>query len=64
MNGASKPLSVRGIAKTYQSRTGGPVEALQPIDLEIAAGEFVVIVGPSGCGKSTLLNVLAGFGEP
>ena len=61
---ASKPLSVRGIAKTYQSRTGAPVEALKPIDLEIAAGEFVVIVGPSGCGKSTLLNVLAGFGEP
>jgi len=64
MTVASKPLSVRGIAKTYQSRTGAPVEALQPIDLEIAAGEFVVIVGPSGCGKSTLLNVLAGFGEP
>ena len=64
MNGASKPLSVRGIAKTYQSRTGEPVEALQPIDLEIAAGEFLVIVGPSGCGKSTLLNMLAGFGEP
>ena len=64
MTGASKPLSVRGIAKTYQSRTGAPVEALLPIDLEIAAGEFLVIVGPSGCGKSTLLNVLAGFGEP
>jgi ABC-type nitrate/sulfonate/bicarbonate transport system ATPase subunit len=61
---ASKPLSVRGIAKTYQSKTGVPVEALLPIDLEIAAGEFLVIVGPSGCGKSTLLNVLAGFGEP
>ena len=64
MNTASKPLSIRGIAKTYASRTGGPVEALKPIDLEIAAGEFVVIVGPSGCGKSTLLNMLAGFGEP
>ena len=64
MTGSSKPLSVRGITKTYQSRTGAPVEALQPIDLEIAAGEFLVIVGPSGCGKSTLLNILAGFGEP
>jgi ABC-type nitrate/sulfonate/bicarbonate transport system ATPase subunit len=62
--GASKPLSMRGIAKTYQSRTGEAVEALQAIDLEIAAGEFLVIVGPSGCGKSTLLNMLAGFGEP
>jgi ABC-type nitrate/sulfonate/bicarbonate transport system ATPase subunit len=64
VNGASKPLSIRGVAKTYQSRTGEPVEALLPIDLEIAAGEFVVIVGPSGCGKTTLLNMLAGFGEP
>jgi len=64
VTGASKPLSVRRIAKTYQSKTGDPVEALQPIELEIAAGEFVVIVGPSGCGKTTLLNVLAGFGEP
>jgi ABC-type nitrate/sulfonate/bicarbonate transport system ATPase subunit len=64
VTGASKPLSVRGIAKTYQSKTGEPVEALLPIDLEIAAGEFLVIVGPSGCGKSTLLNMLAGFGEP
>ena len=61
---ASKPLSIRALAKTYQSETGAPVEALTPIDLEIAAGEFVVVVGPSGCGKSTLLNMLAGFGEP
>jgi len=60
----SKPLSIRGLAKTYLSDTGSPVEALQPIDLEIADGEFLVIVGPSGCGKSTLLNMLAGFGVP
>ena len=61
---ASKPLSIRGITKTYTSRGREPVEALKPVDLEIAAGEFVVVVGPSGCGKSTLLNILAGFGEP
>lgn len=61
---AGKPISVRGYAKTYQSDTGEPVEALKPVDLEIAAGEFLVIVGPSGCGKSTLLNMLAGFGQP
>jgi len=58
-----RSISIRGVSKTYRSATGEPVVALTPIDLEIAAGEFVAIVGPSGCGKSTLLNILAGFGE-
>jgi ABC-type nitrate/sulfonate/bicarbonate transport system ATPase subunit len=60
----SKPISIRGVAKTYQTHAGDTVEALKPISLEIGEGEFVVIVGPSGCGKSTLLNMLAGFGKP
>ncbi|HWT92807.1 MAG TPA: ABC transporter ATP-binding protein [Solirubrobacteraceae bacterium] len=40
------------------------VEALGPVDLEIAPGELVAIVGPSGCGKSTLLSLIAGFVRP
>ncbi|MGV9455022.1 ABC transporter ATP-binding protein [Streptomyces sp. NPDC003635] len=38
--------------------------ALDGIDLEIADGEFVVLVGPSGCGKSTLLDLLGGLTSP
>ncbi|WP_079406396.1 ABC transporter ATP-binding protein [Streptomyces sp. 3211] len=38
--------------------------ALDGIDLEIGAGEFVVVVGPSGCGKSTLLDLLGGLTRP
>jgi len=63
-NVAGKPISIEGASKIYQSRSGDPVEALSPLDLEIAAGEFLVIVGPSGCGKSTLLYMLAGFSDP
>jgi NitT/TauT family transport system ATP-binding protein len=38
--------------------------ALDDLDLDIAAGEFVTIVGPSGCGKSTVLDLVAGLAEP
>jgi NitT/TauT family transport system ATP-binding protein len=38
--------------------------ALAPIDLTVAAGEFVTLIGPSGCGKSTLLKLIANLLEP
>jgi ABC-type nitrate/sulfonate/bicarbonate transport system ATPase subunit len=60
----TKPISVRGVAKTFVASTGDSVEALRAISLDVAEGEFAVIVGPSGCGKSTLLNILAGFEQP
>jgi ABC-type sugar transport system ATPase subunit len=52
-------VALVGIAKSFGRRP-----ALEAIDLEIADGEFVVVVGPSGCGKSTLLRIVAGLAQP
>jgi multiple sugar transport system ATP-binding protein len=48
-----------GVTKVY----GGDVVAVDDFSLEIADGEFMVLVGPSGCGKSTLLRLVAGLEE-
>src|SRR5713226_7669477 len=49
-------VSFRDIKKSF-----GKTPVLHGISLDIADGEFVVLVGPSGCGKSTLLRMLAGL---
>ena len=51
-------LSLKNVGKTY---VGGTHAAVSGIDIEIADGEFIVLVGPSGCGKSTLLRMVAGL---
>ncbi|MGH2959417.1 MAG: ABC transporter ATP-binding protein [Solirubrobacterales bacterium] len=56
------PVSLRDVRHEYRG-SGNAVPALGPIDLELAAGEFLAVVGPSGCGKTTLLQLLAGFIE-
>jgi putative ABC transport system ATP-binding protein len=56
-------ISLRQVAKTYQTPRGA-FTALQHIDLDIAAGEFVAIIGRSGSGKSTLMNLLTGIDRP
>ncbi|MCK0166791.1 sn-glycerol-3-phosphate ABC transporter ATP-binding protein UgpC [Jannaschia sp. S6380] len=49
-------VTIRNLRKSY-----GAVEVIHGLDIDIADGEFVVLVGPSGCGKSTLLRMIAGL---
>ena len=53
-------VEILSAEKTYPNGT----QALLPVDLSIAEGEFVTLLGPSGCGKSTLLKMGAGMLEP
>ena len=46
------------------SRRFGATLALESVDLDIAAGEFIALVGPSGCGKTTLLRMVADLDQP
>jgi NitT/TauT family transport system ATP-binding protein len=54
-------IACRVLGKTYDTRTGSPVVAIEDINFTVSAGEFVTVVGPSGCGKSTLLRLLGGL---
>jgi putative ABC transport system ATP-binding protein len=56
-------ISLRQVTKTYATPQGA-FTALQHIDLDIAAGEFLTIIGRSGSGKSTLINLLTGIDRP
>ncbi len=56
-------LKIDGIVKRF-GKAGKQVEVLKRIDIDVAPGEFLILVGPSGCGKSTLLNIIAGLEEP
>ncbi|MER6952656.1 ABC transporter ATP-binding protein [Streptomyces sp. NPDC000618] len=56
-------LSARDLTRTF-GRGPGAVDALGPLELAVAPGEFTCVVGPSGCGKSTLLRIAAGLLRP
>jgi putative spermidine/putrescine transport system ATP-binding protein len=53
-------VTLRGVRKTYD----GTTDAVAPLDLDIARGEFLTLLGPSGSGKTTTLMMLAGFEAP
>lgn len=53
-------IATRGLRRVFD----GGVEALAPLDVDVAPGSFVALLGPSGCGKSTLLRLVAGLDRP
>ena len=52
-------IRLEGVAKSY-----GALQVLKEVDLDVAKGEFLVLLGASGCGKSTMLNMISGFEPP
>lgn len=63
---SATPLAVRvrGLTKVFRRADASTVPANDHIDLDVQAGEFLVLLGPSGCGKTTLLRSIAGLEKP
>jgi NitT/TauT family transport system ATP-binding protein len=57
-------VELRGVDKVFGGDREGRVTALEGIDLDVGAGEFVSLIGPSGCGKSTLLRLVGDLLQP
>ena len=51
-------VAIRRVEKYF-----GPTRVIHGVDVDVADGEFAVLVGPSGCGKTTLLRMIAGLEE-
>ena len=54
-------IRVKNLIKSFQR---GAVQACKNVNLEVAEGEFMVLLGPSGCGKTTTLRCIAGLERP
>ncbi|WP_243761708.1 ABC transporter ATP-binding protein [Streptomyces sp. YIM 98790] len=59
----TRAISLRDVSKVYTANRGR-IAAVEHVTLDMAPGEFVVLLGPSGCGKSTVLRLIAGLEEP
>jgi len=57
-------IETRDLAKVYLRKSGPSIKALDGVNLEVSAGEFLVIVGLSGSGKTTLLNLVGALDRP
>ncbi|WBW96996.1 ABC transporter ATP-binding protein [Oceanirhabdus sp. W0125-5] len=62
--GQLKNVTVKNLVKNYIGNDGKLFTAVNNIEVEIKAGEFVTLLGPSGCGKTTTLRMIAGFEIP
>ena len=61
---ASEGITFLEVGRSFETREGQDLNALEKVSLEIKPGEFVSVVGPSGCGKTTLLRMVAGLLAP
>ena len=57
----SEVLTINAANKTFVSRSGDPVHAIDNVSIEVQPGEFFIMLGPSGCGKTSLLRAIAGL---
>jgi ABC-type nitrate/sulfonate/bicarbonate transport system ATPase subunit len=57
-------ITAKEISKAFVRTDGEVTVALNHLDADIKAGEFICLIGPSGCGKSTFLRLVAGLSEP
>lgn len=57
-------IQLRDLTKDFAAPDGSQIPVVEPLDLDIQDGEFVVFVGPSGCGKTTVMRMVGGLETP